>query len=141
MTHLSLLVVALLALAPVLGDSVQRDVKIAVAPRYGGIARTGAVNGEVSIKVSVAKNGVVLKIKSIKGPPALQKDALDAVRRWVFEPYKEETEQEINMVFEILSRDRPESDEGVTYIRPASFHIKARLPDPSVNWAQPTERK
>ena len=43
----------LLALLPMFGDDLQRDVKIAVAPKYGVLARTGAVNGEVSINVLV----------------------------------------------------------------------------------------
>jgi|GEM_PF-2641332 len=124
----------LLALLPMFGDDLQRDVKIAVAPKYGVLARTGAVNGEVSINVLVARNGIILKVNSIKGPLLLQKDALDAARRWVFEPSTRATEQEITMVFEIIARERPETDEEVLYIRPASFHIKARLPDPSVNW-------
>lgn len=95
-----LLMVGLLALAScaglVLSTAAQeegaRKVRTKVTPVYPELARKMNVVGTVKIEITVGANGVVKNTKVIGGHPLLVNAALDAIKRWKFEPGDETTQ-------------------------------------------------
>jgi TonB family protein len=57
-----------------------------VQPVYPEIAKKANVSGTVLLHVIVAKDGTVMQIQYISGPPLLMKASMDAVRHWQYEP-------------------------------------------------------
>jgi protein TonB len=62
----------------------------------------------VLLKAVIGKDGriVIVEARAIGGPPMLQQASIDAVRKWVYEPYlldgePIEVETEINVVFSL----------------------------------------
>jgi TonB family protein len=72
-------------------DTLDRKVKSKVSPLYPEIARKMNLGGVVKLQVIVAPNGVVKETKVIGGNPILVNAALDAVKKWRFEPASEES--------------------------------------------------
>ena len=68
-----------------------RKLKSKVAPEYPALARRMNITGVVKVEVTVAPNGIVRTTKVIGGHPILVNAALDAVKRWRYEPSNEET--------------------------------------------------
>jgi len=74
-----------------------------VQPVYPQNARDQHVQGEVLMKMIVAKDGSVANLELISGHPMLVSSAMDAVRQWKYKPYvlngapvEVETEVKIN---------------------------------------------
>ena len=67
------------------GDIVRRA-KTKVQPLYPDLARKMNITGTVKVEVVVAPNGSVKEAKVVGGHPVLANAALDAVRKWRFEP-------------------------------------------------------
>jgi TonB family protein len=57
------------------------------APPYPPLARQGRVQGEVVMDIAVGKDGSVVELEAKSGNPLLYGAALDAVRKWRYEPY------------------------------------------------------
>lgn len=77
---------------PMLGqDAITRKIKSQVAPAYPELARRMSIAGVVRIQVRVDKGGMVKETKLIGGHPVLANAALDAVKRWKYEPASDET--------------------------------------------------
>ncbi|MDP9339184.1 MAG: TonB family protein [Acidobacteriota bacterium] len=57
-----------------------------VAPQYPSIARSQRIAGDVKIDALVDVTGQVAGMKIISGPVLLQQPAMDALRRWKYEP-------------------------------------------------------
>jgi TonB family protein len=57
-----------------------------VLPIYPAIARSAGVEGSVVVEASIGSNGNVVSTKVISGPPILRQAALDALRRWKYQP-------------------------------------------------------
>jgi TonB family protein len=57
-------------------------------PSYPKEARRLRVEGDVTLDVTVDRNGDVVKVEVLEGPPQLAKAAQDAVRQWKYEPPK-----------------------------------------------------
>lgn len=77
---------------PALGqDAITRKVKSQVAPAYPDLARRMSITGVVKIQVRVDKGGTVKETKLIGGHPVLANAAMDAVKRWKYEPASDET--------------------------------------------------
>ena len=72
-------------------STLDRKVKSKVSPLYPEIARKMNLGGVVKIEVVVAPNGVVKETKVIGGNPILVNAALDAVKKWRFEPASDES--------------------------------------------------
>ncbi len=60
-----------------------------VEPRYPETARGTGLQGVIALDVVVGRDGSVLAIKPLNGPDVLARSAMDALRWWKFEPYKE----------------------------------------------------
>ena len=81
------------------GEIVRRA-KSKVAPVYPDLARKMNITGTVKIQVVVAANGTVKDAKVVGGHPVLAGAALDAVRKWRFEPAAVESSGVVDFKFE-----------------------------------------
>ena len=88
-----LAVSAVLQTAPAVAqqDELIRKVKYRVAPVYPDIARRMNITGVVKVSVVVAPNGSLKSSKVVGGHPLLASAALDALKKWKFEPAADES--------------------------------------------------
>lgn len=77
-----------------------RKVKNRVQPIYPELARHLNLGGVVKIQLVVAPDGKVKNAKIVGGHPVLAEAALDAVKRWKYEPAHEETSDVVEIKFE-----------------------------------------
>jgi TonB family protein len=91
--------VARLAAQDVPGE-ITRKAKSRVQPEYPDLARKMHLSGTVKIQVVVAPNGMVKDAKVVGGHPVLAGAALDAVRKWRFEPAAVESSGVVDIKFE-----------------------------------------
>lgn len=80
--------------------SVSRKVKSKVAPIYPELARKMAISGTVRVAVVVGSNGSVKSTKVLGGHPLLIDAAVDAVRKWKFEPGADDSSGVIEFKFQ-----------------------------------------
>lgn len=72
-------------------EVITRKVKSQVAPVYPDLARRMSITGIVKIQLKVDKSGTVKETKLVGGHPVLANAAMDAIKRWKYEPGPEET--------------------------------------------------
>lgn len=72
-------------------EAITRKVKTQVAPTYPDLARRMSITGVVKIQVRVDKSGTVKETKLIGGHPVLANAAMDAIKRWKYEPASDES--------------------------------------------------
>ena len=75
-------------------------VKSKVSAVYPELARKMNLAGTVKVQVVVAPNGTVREAKIVGGHPVLANAALDAVRKWRFEPAPVENTGIVDFKFE-----------------------------------------
>jgi len=68
------------------GDVKEPRLISSVLPVYPLAARQTGVEGEVIVNTTIDKNGSVVGVHVISGPPLLRQAALDALRRWKYDP-------------------------------------------------------
>jgi TonB family protein len=78
----------------------ERKIVLKVAPVYPPLAKRMSVKGVVKVEVVVRANGTVKSAKIIGGNPVLLDSALDAVRKWKYEPASEETIGVVEILFD-----------------------------------------
>jgi len=76
-----------------------RAVRSKVSPVYPELAKRMRVTGVVKIQVTIAAGGQVVGTKVVGGHPLLVEAALDAVKKWRFEPAGSETSQVVEFNF------------------------------------------
>ncbi len=81
-------------------EEIVRRAKVKVQPAYPDLARRMNISGSVKIQVVVAPNGTVKDAKVVGGHPVLANSALEAARKWRFEPAPEESSGVIDFKFE-----------------------------------------
>jgi TonB family protein len=81
------------------GEIVRRA-KSKVQPVYPDLARRMNITGTVKVEVVVAANGTVKDAKVVGGHPVLATAALDAVKKWRFEPAAAESSGVVDFKFE-----------------------------------------
>jgi TonB family protein len=59
-----------------------------VDPVYPASARAQGVSGSVVLTALVTKDGRVANVQFVRGPEVLASPAIEAVRQWVYEPYR-----------------------------------------------------
>jgi TonB family protein len=79
---------------------ITRRVKSKVEAVYPQLARKMNITGTVKLEVVVSPNGTVKEAKVVGGHPVLADAALDAVRKWRFEPSAVESSGIVNFKFE-----------------------------------------
>ena len=67
-------------------DEQQRRVVRSFAPDYPDIARQAGVEGDVTLRVVIGKDGAVADVVPISGEPVLARAAVEAVERWRYAP-------------------------------------------------------
>jgi TonB family protein len=80
--------------------TVSRKVKSKVAPVYPELAKKMAISGTVKVAVVVGANGSVKSTKVLGGHPLLIDAAVDAVRKWKFEPGPDDSSGVIEFKFQ-----------------------------------------
>lgn len=63
------------------------NVMFSPAPMYPPAASAANVQGEVTVRAVVGKDGDVIDAHVVSGPPLLRDAALEAVERWRYRPY------------------------------------------------------
>jgi TonB family protein len=81
-------------------DELSRKAKTRVAPIYPDIARRMNIAGTVRLAVVVSPNGTVKSSKPVGGHPLLVNAAMDAIKRWKFEPAKTDSSGVVEFKFE-----------------------------------------
>jgi TonB family protein len=81
-------------------DELVRRAKTKVQPTYPELARKMQISGTVKIEVTVAANGTVKEARVVGGHPVLATAALDAAKKWRFEPAPGESSGIIDFKFE-----------------------------------------
>ena len=82
------------------GDELLRKAKVKVAPVYPDVARRMSIVGTVRLAVVVERNGTVKSSKPIGGHPLLVSAAMDAMKRWKFEPAATESSGIVEFKFQ-----------------------------------------
>ena len=77
-----------------------RRAKSKVAPVYPELARKLNLTGTVKVEVVVSPNGTVKDAKVVGGHPVLATAALEAARKWRFEPTALESSGIVDFKFE-----------------------------------------
>jgi len=80
-------------------EEIVRRAKNKVQPNYPELAHKMNITGTVKIEVTVAPNGTVKEARIVGGHPLLAQSALDAAKRWRFEPAAAESTGIIDFKF------------------------------------------
>ena len=81
-------------------NEIVRRAKSKVSPVYPDLARKMNITGTVKVQVTVAPNGTVKDAKVVGGHPVLASAALEAVKKWRFEPAPAESTGVVDFKFE-----------------------------------------
>jgi TonB family protein len=81
-------------------EEIIRRAKSKVQPQYPDLARRMNITGTVKIEVMVSPNGMVKGARIVGGHPVLANAALDAAKKWRFEPSSAESSGIIDFKFE-----------------------------------------
>jgi protein TonB len=73
---------------PPLGTFLDERVLQRVAPVYPPEAIKSGIQGTVSVFAVIGKDGRPYHLRALDGPEELQRAAIEAVKRWVFEPHR-----------------------------------------------------
>ena len=76
-----------------------RKVKTRINPTYPDLAKRMNVTGTVKVLVVIAASGAVKSAKPVGGHPLLIEPALEAVKKWKYEPASDETTATVEFVF------------------------------------------
>jgi len=98
-----LLAAAILCLVPIHSQAqdseAKRKIVDRVTPVYPAIARRMALEGVVKVDTLVAPDGTVKNVEIKGGHPVLAEAALNAVRRWRWEPSAHESHEMVEVRF------------------------------------------
>jgi TonB family protein len=81
-------------------DELVRRARTKVAPQYPDLARKMSITGVVKVEVVVSPNGTVKDARVVGGHPVLAAAALEAAKKWRFEPATTESSGVIDFKFE-----------------------------------------
>ncbi len=81
-------------------DAAKRKVRVKVTPEYPDLAKQMNVTGKVKIEAKIAPDGHVDDTRVVGGSPLLVNAALDALKKWRFEPGPKETTEIVEFTFD-----------------------------------------
>ena len=81
-------------------EEMLRRAKTKVQPTYPDLARKMNITGTVKIEVTVSPNGTVKEARIVGGHPVLSTAALEAAKKWRFDPSPAESSGIIDFKFE-----------------------------------------
>jgi protein TonB len=75
-----------------------------VIPQYPPLAKATHSEGTVSLAATISKDGTIINLRVVSGPPMLQQAALEAVSQWRYRPYllngePVDVETTVNVIF------------------------------------------
>jgi TonB family protein len=76
-----------------------RKLKSKIDPIYPDLAKRMNVTGTVKVMVVISTNGTVKSAKPLGGHPLLIEPAVEAVKKWKYEPASEETTTTVQFTF------------------------------------------
>jgi len=95
----------------------------AVRPVYPPAAKTAVVEGAVTLRVTVEKDGSVSNVQSLIGDPEFARSAMEAVRQWRYAPRKKATTTDVFLGFTLPKGDEAKNFDfppmGIYVITPA----------------------
>lgn len=56
------------------------------APEYPALALQARIQGQVEVEAVLDEQGNVIEMKVVSGPPLLYQAALDALKKWKYQP-------------------------------------------------------
>jgi TonB family protein len=68
-------------------DIMQAQILNKVTPKYPEDAKRAHIQGVVTLKAIISKDGAVDRLSILSGPAPLQQSSLDAVRQWTYKPF------------------------------------------------------
>jgi TonB family protein len=77
----------------------KRKVRTRVTPEYPALAKQMNVTGKVKIEATIAADGHVASTHVVGGSPLLVNAALDALKKWRFEPGPHDTTEVVEFEF------------------------------------------
>ncbi|MGH9563874.1 MAG: energy transducer TonB [Terracidiphilus sp.] len=80
-------------------DAAKRKVRVRVTPEYPDLAKQMNVTGKVKIEAKIAADGHVADTRVVGGSPLLVNAALDALKKWRFEPAPKESTEVVEFTF------------------------------------------
>jgi TonB family protein len=96
---MALVLVAAVAL-PASAQDQARKIKSKVNPEYPELAKRMKVEGTVKVQVTIAPNGNVTGAKAVGGHPLLVDPAVQAAKKWKYEPGSSETTEVVEFKFD-----------------------------------------
>ena len=81
-------------------EEVSRKLKSQVTPAYPELARKMNITGVVKVQITIAPNGSVKTARLVGGHPVLANAAMDTVKKWRYEPAKDETTTVVEFHFD-----------------------------------------
>jgi len=77
----------------------KRKVRSKVTAEYPALAKQMNVTGKVKIEATIAADGHVMSTRVVGGSPLLVNAALDALKKWHFEPAAKDTTEVVEFEF------------------------------------------
>jgi periplasmic protein TonB len=77
----------------------RRKVRTRATPEYPALARQMNVSGKVKIEATVAADGHVASTRVVGGSPLLVNAALDALKKWRYEPASKDSIELVEFEF------------------------------------------
>jgi len=68
-----------------------RKVKVSVQPQYPDLARKNNIHGTARVELLIAADGNVKDVRVLGGNPVLAQAAVDAAKKWKYEPASAES--------------------------------------------------
>jgi len=85
--------------APPPAEIAKRKVKSKVLPVYPALGRQTGLTGQVKIEATISAEGKVTSTKIVGGSPVLVDSAIEALKKWRFEPAPKDTTEVIEFEF------------------------------------------
>ena len=80
-------------------EASKRKVRTKVVPDYPALAKQMNVTGKVKLEATIAADGHVISARVVGGSPLLVNAALDAVKKWHFEPAAKDSTEVVEFEF------------------------------------------
>jgi protein TonB len=81
-------------------ESGKRKVRTRVTPEYPPLAKQMNMTGKVKLEATVAADGHVVSTRVVGGSPVLVASAIEALKKWHFEPAAKETTEIVEFEFD-----------------------------------------
>jgi TonB family protein len=78
----------------------KRKVRVRTTPEYPPLAKQLNMTGKVKLEATVAADGHVVSTKVVGGSPVLVASAIEALKKWRFEPAAKETTEIVEFEFD-----------------------------------------